>query len=111
MIDNIIARSRFAYPSSSLCPRPQHFTIAFLVATNSGPTSSQYARFEGLFLRGLASGEWLKAWCNVTAEKPKKPASKQQPTDIRREIIAWFWVGLIFLLINGTIGQARVIPS
>ena len=30
---------------------------------------------------------------------------------IRREIIAWFWVGLIFLLINGTIGQARVIPS
>src|SRR5208337_4932928 len=30
---------------------------------------------------------------------------------IRREIIAWFWVGLVFLLINGTIGQARVIPS
>jgi len=47
----------------------------------------------------------------VTAEQPKKPAAKQQPTDIRREIIAWFWVGLLFLLINGTIGQARVIPS
>lgn len=30
---------------------------------------------------------------------------------LRREIIAWFWVALIFLLINGTIGQARVIPS
>jgi signal peptidase I len=30
---------------------------------------------------------------------------------IRREIVAWFWVGLAFLLINGTIGQARVIPS
>jgi signal peptidase I len=30
---------------------------------------------------------------------------------IRSEIIAWFWVGLAFLLINGTIGQARVIPS
>lgn len=30
---------------------------------------------------------------------------------IQREIIAWFWVGLAFLLINGTIGQARVIPS
>ena len=28
-----------------------------------------------------------------------------------REVIAWFWVGLAFLLINGTIGQARVIPS
>ena len=30
---------------------------------------------------------------------------------VRREIIAWFWVGLVFLLVNGTIGQARVIPS
>ena len=30
---------------------------------------------------------------------------------IQREIIAWFWVALVFLLINGTIGQARVIPS
>ena len=24
---------------------------------------------------------------------------------------AWFWVGLVFLLINGAVGQARVIPS
>ncbi len=30
---------------------------------------------------------------------------------IQREIVAWFWVGLIFLLINGAVGQARVIPS
>jgi signal peptidase I len=30
---------------------------------------------------------------------------------IRTEILAWFWVGLAFLLVNGTIGQARVIPS
>ncbi len=30
---------------------------------------------------------------------------------VQREIIAWFWVGLAFLLINGAIGQARVIPS
>jgi signal peptidase I len=30
---------------------------------------------------------------------------------IRREVFAWFWVGLIFLLINGAVGQARVIPS
>lgn len=30
---------------------------------------------------------------------------------VRREILAWFWVGLVSLLINGTIGQARVIPS
>jgi signal peptidase I len=30
---------------------------------------------------------------------------------IVREFAAWFWVGLAFLLINGTIGQARVIPS
>jgi signal peptidase I len=30
---------------------------------------------------------------------------------IRSEIVAWFWVALAFMLINGTIGQARVIPS
>src|SRR5437660_5001999 len=30
---------------------------------------------------------------------------------VQREIIAWFWVALVFLLINGAIGQARVIPS
>ncbi|HMD39882.1 MAG TPA: signal peptidase I [Candidatus Acidoferrum sp.] len=30
---------------------------------------------------------------------------------IKREVIAWMWVILIFLLINGTLGQARVIPS
>jgi signal peptidase I len=32
-------------------------------------------------------------------------------TRVRREMIAWAWVILSFLLINGTIGQARVIPS
>src|SRR5258706_721328 len=43
--------------------------------------------------------------------------SKEAPTHVpvrqkvQREIIAWFWVALVFLLINGTIGQARVIPS
>jgi signal peptidase I len=30
---------------------------------------------------------------------------------VKSEIIAWFWVALAFLLINGTLGQARVIPS
>lgn len=30
---------------------------------------------------------------------------------VRSEIIAWFWVGLVFMLVNGAIGQARVIPS
>src|SRR6202140_2617214 len=30
---------------------------------------------------------------------------------VQHEVIAWFWVALVFLLINGTIGQARVIPS
>lgn len=30
---------------------------------------------------------------------------------VKREIIAWCWVILAFMLINGTLGQARVIPS
>src|ERR1051326_6164651 len=38
-------------------------------------------------------------------------ASVPMKTRVQREIIAWFWVGLVFMLINGTIGQARVIPS
>jgi signal peptidase I len=44
-----------------------------------------------------------------TAKKPVIKLTTEQK--IRREIIAWFWVGLVFLLINGAIGQARVIPS
>ena len=48
----------------------------------------------------------------MSDQKPKKPAEKLTTEQkIRREVIAWFWVGLIFLLINGAIGQARVIPS
>jgi signal peptidase I len=47
--------------------------------------------------------------------KTKKEAPEKEKLStrekLRREIIAWFWVGLVFLLINGTIGQARVIPS
>jgi signal peptidase I len=49
----------------------------------------------------------------VKVTEKRKAAESQLPVSskIRREIIAWFWVGLVFLLINGTIGQARVIPS
>jgi signal peptidase I len=59
---------------------------------------------------GPQSGRWR--W-NVKADKKKKQEEANVPvgTKIQREIIAWFWVGLAFLLINGTIGQARVIPS
>jgi signal peptidase I len=39
-------------------------------------------------------------------EPALSPAAK-----FRHEVIAWFWIVLIFLLINGTVGQARVIPS
>jgi signal peptidase I len=52
----------------------------------------------------------------VKAEKKKQAPQKALENltveqKIRREVIAWFWVGLVFLLINGAIGQARVIPS
>ena len=47
-----------------------------------------------------------------TNQKNKSPESKPSfAAKFRSEILAWFWVGLVFLLINGTIGQARVIPS
>jgi signal peptidase I len=60
---------------------------------------------------------------NVKADVQKKkpaqavtPVSSQQvepslATRVRGEIIAWFWIGLVFMLVNGAIGQARVIPS
>src|SRR5260370_29908648 len=49
----------------------------------------------------------------MKAEKKQKQEETNLPvkTKIQREIIAWFWVGLAFLLINCTIGQARGIPS
>lgn len=43
------------------------------------------------------------------SRKPEENLSRTKR--VQREIIAWMWVVLLFLLINGTIGQARVIPS
>lgn len=52
---------------------------------------------------------------NKTASdaKTKKNNESQLTMEqkVWREIVAWFWVGLAFLLINGAVGQARVIPS
>jgi signal peptidase I len=42
---------------------------------------------------------------------PQTPKKDSLTASVRKEMIAWAWVILIFLLINGTIGQARVIPS
>src|SRR5260370_16547951 len=52
----------------------------------------------------------MKAKQAAKSDAIKQPALtiKQK---ISREAIAWFWVGLVFLLINGAVGQARVIPS
>ena len=50
-------------------------------------------------------------------EQSKKPPDKRKEPELTmeqkvwREVVAWFWVGLVFLLINGAVGQARVIPS
>jgi len=52
---------------------------------------------------------------DTTAAKKGKDAPQAPPTPlgdrVKSEIIAWFWVILAFMLINGTLGQARVIPS
>ncbi len=49
----------------------------------------------------------MKAEVQNQAPEAAAPIGKR----IQREIVAWMWVALIFLLINGTLGQARVIPS
>jgi signal peptidase I len=41
----------------------------------------------------------------------EKEAHLPMGTRVKRELIAWMWVAVAFLLINGTLGQARVIPS
>ena len=48
-----------------------------------------------------------------TEKKKEAIPESDLPVGVRvqREVVAWLWVGLIFLLINGTVGQARVIPS
>ena len=53
------------------------------------------------------SGKEAGKETQIATEEPKLPMGKR----VQREALAWFWVGLAFLLINGTIGQARVIPS
>jgi signal peptidase I len=45
------------------------------------------------------------------AEKKSLEPAAPLKTRVQREVIAWMWVALIFFLINGTVGQARVIPS
>src|SRR3981189_2502351 len=50
----------------------------------------------------------------MKAKRPQPVKAEEKLTTqqkIRREAIAWFWVALVFLLVNGTVGQARVIPS
>jgi len=47
----------------------------------------------------------------IKTRKQEKAAVPTMRERVKSEIIAWFWVILAFLLINGTLGQARVIPS
>jgi signal peptidase I len=46
-----------------------------------------------------------------TKNHEAKAAAVPMGERVKSEIIAWFWVILAFMLINGTLGQARVIPS
>ena len=48
---------------------------------------------------------------NARKSKKPEPESLSRGKRIQREVVAWMWVILFFLLINGTLGQARVIPS
>ena len=48
---------------------------------------------------------------NIKVRKEEARAVASMSERVKSEIIAWFWVILAFMLINGTLGQARVIPS
>ncbi len=47
----------------------------------------------------------------VNVKVKKEEVAVPLSVRVKSEAIAWFWVILAFLLINGTLGQARVIPS
>jgi signal peptidase I len=47
----------------------------------------------------------------LKAKDEGKAAAVPMSVRVKSEAIAWFWVILAFMLINGTLGQARVIPS
>ncbi|MGB8495718.1 MAG: signal peptidase I [Candidatus Acidiferrum sp.] len=53
----------------------------------------------------------MKADASKSKKKSAKEAEMPMSAKVKSEIIAWFWVILAFMLINGTLGQARVIPS
>ena len=53
----------------------------------------------------------MKADAIKSKKKSAKEAEVPMSAKVKSEIIAWFWVILAFMLINGTLGQARVIPS
>jgi signal peptidase I len=54
----------------------------------------------------------VKADTRIANKKSAFPADKSPlKTRVTKEVVAWAWVILAYLLINGTIGQARVIPS
>jgi signal peptidase I len=53
----------------------------------------------------------VKADENRSKKKSAKESQVPMSARVKSEIIAWFWVILAFMLINGTLGQARVIPS
>src|ERR1700736_102568 len=47
----------------------------------------------------------------MTEKHPAAEKSLSRSKRFQREMAAWAWTLLLFLLINGTVGQARVIPS
>jgi signal peptidase I len=53
----------------------------------------------------------VKADTSKTNERNKNHSAFPLRSRMKQEMIAWFWVILVFLLINGTVGQARIIPS
>jgi signal peptidase I len=48
----------------------------------------------------------MKAERNSSSAEPESVSTR-----VKKEVLAWFWVALAFMLINGAVGQARMIPS
>src|ERR1700733_8350323 len=79
------------------------------------------------FVRRATPAATRPSWCNskwrlivkadaevaerVVSEKRKGPEPVTTRDRVWSEVVSWFWVIVAFMLIEGTLVQARVIPS
>ena len=106
--ENFLARIRWDIFRSNPCARPWKI-----------PKENSARRATPAAIRlSWCNSKWrliVKADVDTEAVVPGERSGEERPVTtgdrIWREVVSWFWVILAFLFIEGTLVQARVIPS